>query len=85
MRIPNAFLNEREGEGNMAGENSKKMTVPEHKLAKIHRGHENHLCELTAKRQMEKVGKLAKNAQYVCHICGRASAKAANLCEAVDL
>lgn len=69
----------------MARDESKKMTVSEHKLEKIHSGHENHLCELTAKRQMDKVGKLAKNAQYVCHICGRASSKAANLCEAVEL
>jgi len=64
---------------------SKKMTVPEHKLAKIHKGHANHLCELTAKRQMDKVGKLAKNAQYVCHICGRAAAKPTSLCEPVAL
>ncbi|UCD59194.1 MAG: hypothetical protein JSV16_03475 [Candidatus Hydrogenedentota bacterium] len=61
------------------------MTVTEHKLAKIHSGHANHLCELTSKRRMDKVGRLAKNAQYVCHICGRAAARAANLCEPVAL
>lgn len=64
---------------------SKKMTVGEHSLERIHKGHENHLCELTNKRQMAKVGRLAKNAQYVCHICGRAAAKATNLCEPVEL
>jgi hypothetical protein len=69
----------------MAQARAKKMTVPEHKLMKSHGGHGNHLCELTAKRQMDKVGRLAKNAQYVCHICGRAAAKAANLCEPVEL
>ena len=63
----------------------KKMTVPEHKLTKSHSGHANHLCELTVKRQMDKVGRLAKNARYVCHICGRAAAKASNLCEPVEL
>ena len=69
----------------MAATKSRKMTVAEHKLAKIHKGHANHLCELTSKRQMDKVGRLAKNAQYVCHICGRAAAKASNLCEPVEL
>lgn len=64
---------------------SKKMTVPEHKLFETHAGHANHLCELVAKRQMAKVGSLAKGAQYVCHICGRAAADAANLCEPVEL
>lgn len=64
---------------------TKKMTVPEHKLPKTHSGHASHLCELTSKRQMDKVGRLAKNAQYVCHICGRASAKAANVCEPIAL
>ena len=69
----------------MAQKKAKKMTVPEHKLMKAHKGHANHLCELTGKRQMDKVGRLAKNAQYVCHICGRAAAKAGNLCEPVEL
>ena len=41
--------------------------------------------ELTAKRRMDRVGRLARNAQYVCHICGRAAARAANLCEPVEL
>ena len=69
----------------MAQQKAKKMTVQEHKLMKSHGGHANHLCELTSKRQMDKVGRLAKNAQYVCHICGRAAAKAANVCEPVEL
>ena len=69
----------------MAQKKSKKMTVPEHKLVKAHKGHTNHMCELTSKRQMDKVGRLAKNAKFVCHICGRAAAKAANLCEPVEL
>jgi len=63
----------------------KKMVVKEHALFEKHTGHANHLCELVAKRQMAKVGTLAKGAKYVCHICGRASAKAANLCEPVEL
>lgn len=69
----------------MAQKKSKKMTVKEHKLMKSHKGHANHLCELTTKRQMDKVGRLSKNARYLCHICGRAAAKAANVCEPVEL
>jgi len=69
----------------MAQKKSKPMTVPEHQLNKAHRGHGNHLCDLTNKRQMDKVGRLSKNAQFVCHICGRAAAKPENLCEPVQL
>jgi hypothetical protein len=71
--------------GVMMDEIKKKMVVTEHSLEKIHSGHANHLCELTTKRKMDKVARLAKNAQYMCHICGRAAAKAANLCEPVAL
>lgn len=63
----------------------KPMTVPEHKLMKAHAGHNKHLCELTAKRQMQQVAKAAKDAKFVCHICGRAAAKAGNLCEPVKI
>jgi len=50
-----------------------------------HTGHANHLCELVAKREMGKVAEAAKGAKYMCHICGRAAAKAANLCEPVKI
>jgi hypothetical protein len=64
---------------------AKKMTSPEHKLESRHTGHANHMCELVSKRQMAKVAKCSKGAKYVCHICGRAAAKAENLCEAVEI
>ena len=38
-----------------------------------------------AKRQMDKVAGLSQGAKYVCHICGRAAAKAGNLCEPVAI
>jgi len=50
-----------------------------------HTGHANHLCELVAKREMGKVAEAAGGAKYMCHICGRAAAKAANLCEPVEI
>ena len=62
-----------------------KRTVAEHKLMKSHTGHSQHLCDLVANRKMDRVAQLAKGAKYVCHICGRAAAKAANLCEAVEI
>jgi hypothetical protein len=64
---------------------SKKRTVPEHKLMKAHGGHSQHLCDLVAKRKMDRVASLAKGAKYVCHICGRAAAKASNVCEPVEI
>ena len=62
-----------------------KRVVPEHKLFKEHTGHEQHLCSLVARREMDKAAGLAKGASYVCHICGRAAAKAQNLCEPVEI
>ena len=59
------------------------MLVPQHKLAGKHTNHVNHLCELVSKRHMAKVARLSKDATYLCHICGRASAKEQNLCEPV--
>lgn len=64
---------------------SKPMTVPEKDLNQPHTGHENHLCELTAKRNMQAVAEAANGARYICHICGRAAKEATSLCEPVKL
>ena len=64
---------------------SAKRTVSEHKLSNVHAGHENHLCELVAKRKMAQVAELAAGAKYLCSICGRAAASAASLCEPVEI
>ena len=69
----------------MAKAKSSKRVVKAHELFKSHPGHSKHLCDLSAKRQMDKVAQLSKGAKYVCHICGRAAAKAANLCEPVEI
>ncbi len=61
------------------------LTLPARKLEGEHTHHARHLCELTARRNMREVAKLAKDAQYLCHICGRAAAKAENLCEPVKI
>lgn len=61
------------------------MVGKEHTLLEQHIGHEEHLCDLVAKRKMAQVARLAKGAKYVCHICGRAAAKSTNLCEPVEI
>ena len=63
---------------------SKKRVVPELTLYKKHTGHANkHLCDLVAKRQMNRVAELSGGAKYICYICGRAAARAGSLCEPV--
>jgi hypothetical protein len=69
----------------MAQEEEKKMVAREHRLFEEHEGHSQHLCDLVAKRKMAQVARLAKDARYVCHICGRAAAQATNLCEPVEI
>ena len=69
----------------MAKKTAKKRVVAEHKLFKQHTGHGEHMCELVSKRKMDKVAGLSKGAKYVCHICGRAAARARNLCEPVEI
>jgi hypothetical protein len=34
---------------------------------------------------MNEVADLAKNAKYMCFVCGRGAAKADNLCEPIEL
>ena len=69
----------------MAQGKGKKLVVPEHRLFAEHKGHSKHLCDLVAKRKMAEVARLAKDAGYVCHICGRAAARPDNLCEPVEI
>ncbi len=59
----------------------KKEAVQEYQLTDLHPDHEKHLCHIASLRNMKTVGALAKDAQYVCAICGRAAKHAVNLCE----
>lgn len=46
-----------------------------------HPGHSKHLCAMVeANGLTDKMKPLIKNAKYVCVCCGRAAAKAENLC-----
>jgi hypothetical protein len=62
-----------------------KLESSSHKLFETHEGHSHHMCDLVAKRKLAEVARFAKDAKYVCHICGRAAAKAENLCEPVEI
>jgi len=52
-----------------------------YELSDLHPEHEKHLCHISSLRNMKTVGQLAKNAQYVCIVCGRAAKSEASLCE----
>jgi hypothetical protein len=69
----------------MAKKQTNKRVVAQHTLLKQHAGHAKHLCELVRLRKMDEAADLAKDAKYICHICGRAAAKAGNLCEPVEI
>lgn len=74
-----------EGAPLMPKKASRKRVAVEHRLFRQHTGHAEHLCELVRKRQMDRVADLSEGAKYICHICGRAAAKGANLCEPVEI
>ena len=54
-------------------------------LADYHPNHDKHLCKMVELRNMKSVGKLAKNARYICFLCGRAAKNKSHLCEPVEL
>ena len=49
-------------------------------LSDNHPHHEKHLCSLVDKRKMKTVARLAKDAKYLCLVCGRSSKSEDNLC-----
>lgn len=64
---------------------AKKSMAALRRLSDNHRGHANHLCELTARREMATVAEKSKDAKYLCYICGRAAASSEDLCEPVEI
>jgi hypothetical protein len=61
------------------------MNAEEKSLVDVHPDHDHHLCHIVALRNLKTAGKLAKDAQYICYICGRAAKDGANLCEPVKI
>jgi hypothetical protein len=54
--------------------------------AQLHPEHDKHLCYLAEQNTAtEKLKPLVKNAKYICKGCGRAAAKAENLCSPEQL
>jgi hypothetical protein len=58
--------------------------LPQH-LTEPHPGHEAHLCMAEnvgfVKNNLELYKEYVRNPQYVCKHCGRAAARAENLCD----
>jgi len=53
---------------------------------KPHLGHAKHLCELIEKgATFDEYFHLVRNPKFVCRQCGRAAAKAENLCDPVPI
>jgi len=63
----------------------KKKAAEEIKLGDLHPDHDHHLCHIVGLRNMKTAGKLAKDAQHICVICGRAAKSKRNLCEPVKI
>ena len=53
-------------------------------LSDNHPNHEKHLCSIVTKRNMKTVAKLAKDAKYICLICGRSAKKETSLCWPIE-
>ena len=53
-------------------------------LSDNHPNHARHLCSIVAKRNMNTVARLAKDAKYICLICGRSAKKETNLCWPIE-
>lgn len=51
-----------------------------------HLGHVNHLCDMAERGvDLNTYKELVKDPKFICRKCGRAAAKAENLCEPVPL
>ena len=61
----------------------KKTKTEEIRLGDAHPDHDRHLCHVVGLRNMKTAGRLAKDAQHICIICGRAAKNRKNLCEPV--
>ena len=58
-----------------------KKSIP---LSDNHPNHAKHLCSIVAKRNMKTVARLAKDAKYICLLCGRSAKKETNLCWPIE-
>ncbi len=47
--------------------------------------HQNHVCTLAGKEQIEEIKKLVKKPHFVCYNCGRVADSKMSLCDPVPL
>jgi hypothetical protein len=64
---------------------TKDVTNAEFPLDDWHPDHDKHLCHVVNLRNMKTAAKLAKDAQNICFLCGRAAKKEENLCEPLKI
>lgn len=46
---------------------------------------EGHLCKIAARKDLEQVRALIRDAKYFCRKCGRSARDASNLCKPTDI
>ncbi len=63
----------------------KKNTNVIYKLMDVHPNHDMHLCHIVGLRNMKTAARLAKDAKYICMICGRGAKNKKNLCEPSEI
>ena len=73
------------GKKSLAAKKKKSTVDYRMPLADYHPNHDKHLCKVVELRNMKTAGELAKDAQYICFLCGRAAKNKSNLCEPVKL
>jgi hypothetical protein len=63
------------------------MDLTTRELLKDHdrAAHKDHLCQLVEERQMRRVATLARDAEFICGICGRVAKSSENLCQPTKL
>jgi hypothetical protein len=54
-------------------------------LSDYHPNHDLHMCNVVKLRNMKTLAEPAKEAKYICFICGRAAKKKEHLCEPVAI
>lgn len=65
---------------------SRKMQI-DYKLSlyDYHPNHDLHMCSIVRVRNMKTLAEFARDAKYICFICGRAAKKKEHLCEPVAI
>lgn len=64
---------------------AKKKIMLTYKLDDECPNHDKHLCHIVSMHNMRMAGCLAKDAKYLCAVCGRAAKNRVNLCAPAEI